>query len=204
MIRKKVLPVLPWICLTLVPAPADIEWESGDQGMDQTRITIAQVRAVPEKGKLEANHQVLMQILGEIEKHPGVDVAITPEYFLDGYIATEEEVTPKDMARYSVDPANSPYVRAAAEWAGRNRCWLIYGCARREGERVFNSALIIALTRLRSAGVRRRSGSSSAPAEARRTPLRPGTSRDAAQRRAVQRRRRTRNLYAVCVDTQVA
>ena len=143
MIRTKMLPVLPWVVLALVRAPAGTEWGSGDKGIDQARITIAQVRAVPEKGKLEANHQVLMRILGEIEKHPGVDVAITPEGFLDGYVATEKEVTPKDMARYAVDPANSPYVRAATEWAGRNRCWLVYGCARLEGERVFNSALII-------------------------------------------------------------
>jgi predicted amidohydrolase len=72
-----------------------------------------------------------------------VDVAITPEGFLDGYVATEKEVTPKDMARYAVDPANSLYVREAAEWARRSRCWLVYGCARLEGERVFNSALIL-------------------------------------------------------------
>jgi len=143
MIRTKMLPVLPWIFLALVPAPSGIGWESGDEGTNKTSITIAQVRTVPEKGKLEANHQVLMQILGEIEKHPGVDVAITPEGFLDGYVATEKEVTPEDMARYAVDPADSPYVRAAADWSARNRCWLVYGCARREGGRVFNSALII-------------------------------------------------------------
>ena len=143
MIRTTRLPVLPWLFLALVSAPGAIERGSGGQGTDQTRITIAQVRAVPEKGKLEANHRLLMRILGEVEKHPGVDVAITPEGFLDGYVATEKEVTPKDMARYAVDPANSLYVREAAEWARRSRCWLVYGCARREGGRVFNSALII-------------------------------------------------------------
>ena len=143
MTQKKLLPVLPLIFLALAAAWAGIEWESGDEETGQTKITIAQVRAVPQKGKLDANHQVLMQILGEIEKHPGVDVAITPEGFLDGYVATEKEVTPKDMARYAVDPANSLYVREAAEWARRSRCWLVYGCARLEGERVFNSALII-------------------------------------------------------------
>ncbi|NWG12388.1 MAG: carbon-nitrogen hydrolase family protein [Acidobacteria bacterium] len=123
--------------------PAGMECQPGRQQTDQTTITIAQVRAVPEKGRLEANHRLLMRILGEVEKHPGVDVTITPEGFLDGYVATEKEVTPEDMVRYAVDPATSPYVRAATDWARRNRCWLVYGCARLEGERVFNSALII-------------------------------------------------------------
>lgn len=115
----------------------------GNQKTNPSSITVAQVRAVPEKGRLEANHRLLMQVLGEIEKHPGVDVVITPEGFLDGYVATEKEVTPEDMVRYAVDPENSPYVRAASEWARRNGCWLIYGCARLEGKRVFNSALIL-------------------------------------------------------------
>ena len=70
MIRKKLLPVLPLIFLALAAAWAGIEWESGDEETGQTKITIAQVRAVPQKGKLDANHQVLMQILGEVEKLP--------------------------------------------------------------------------------------------------------------------------------------
>jgi predicted amidohydrolase len=57
----------------------------------QTKITIAQVRAVPTKGDLEANHRLLMQTLGEVEKERAVDVAITPEPFVDGNVAPKEK-----------------------------------------------------------------------------------------------------------------
>jgi predicted amidohydrolase len=55
------------------------------------RIRIAQVRAVPEKGNLKGNYERLMSILGEVAKE-AVDVVVTPECFLDGYVATEASV----------------------------------------------------------------------------------------------------------------
>lgn len=105
-------------------------------------IRVAQVKIVPEKGKLDLNHRALMDVLGAIEHEQGVDVVVTPECFLDGYVSTEKSVRKEDMLRYAIDPETSQYTRAVAEWARRNRVWLIYGCTRRMGEVAYNSALI--------------------------------------------------------------
>ena len=57
----------------------------------QTRIRIAQIRTIPEAGNLRGNHNKLMSVLDDISAE-AVDVVITPECFLDGYIATDEGV----------------------------------------------------------------------------------------------------------------
>ena len=105
------------------------------------RIRIAQVKVIPEKGNLEANHAVLMEVLEEIGSH-SPDVLITPECFLDGYVVTEESVTAESLAEYAVDPATSPYTAAVSDWASKQRSWVIYGCSRPTPDGVTNSALI--------------------------------------------------------------
>ena len=108
----------------------------------KSRIRVAQIRVYPEKGKLAENHQKLMNVLRELEKAGKSDVVVTPEGFLDGYVSTEASVTPADMVNYAIEPATSEYAHEVSTWAGRNETWVIYGCIRREEDRVFNTALI--------------------------------------------------------------
>ena len=104
-------------------------------------IQIAQVKVVPERGNPEANHALLMDVLGELAPRQP-DVVVTPEGFLDGYVSTDPSVTRETIGKYAVDPQRSPYAHAAADWAGEHRAWLIYGCTRTDGAHCFNSALI--------------------------------------------------------------
>jgi predicted amidohydrolase len=83
-----------------------------------------------------------MDVLKSIEKDEHVDVVVTPEGFLDGYVSTEKSVTKEDMVKYAIDPLASEYTRAVSDWAGRNKAWVVYGCARKATEGVFNTALI--------------------------------------------------------------
>jgi predicted amidohydrolase len=105
-------------------------------------IRVAQIKVHPQKGELEANHQKLMDVLKSIEKDEHVDVVVTPEGFLDGYVSTEKSVTKEDMIKYAIDPLASEYTRAVSDWAGRNKAWVVYGCARKATDGVFNTALI--------------------------------------------------------------
>jgi predicted amidohydrolase len=107
----------------------------------RSRIRVAQIRVYPKKGELKANHAKLMEILAEIERKKKVDVLVTPEGFLDGYVVTEKSVTKEDLPGYAIDPDNSAYTRAVSEWAKRNNAWVIYGCARKAQGGVYNTAL---------------------------------------------------------------
>lgn len=108
-----------------------------------SKIKIAQIKVVPEKGQLEANHRLLMEVLGEVTKVPNLDVVITPEGFLDGYVSTEEKVAARDMVHYAVDLKTSPYVQAVTAWAKQKRSWFILGCTRLENACAYNTAVII-------------------------------------------------------------
>jgi len=107
-----------------------------------SKIRVAQIKVYPDKGRMQANNTKLMEILENIETAHKVDIVITPEGFLDGYVSTEKSVTKNDMAKYAIDPRTSAYARAISDWAGRNKAWIIYGCARKAADGVFNTALI--------------------------------------------------------------
>jgi len=106
-------------------------------------IRVGQVKVYPKKGDLPANHDRLMEVLAAIEETGAVDVVITPEGFLDGYVSTEAAVGRDNMADYAIHPETSDYVGAVRQWARRNRAWLIYGCTRKAPDGLFNTALIL-------------------------------------------------------------
>lgn len=108
----------------------------------RSKIRVAQIRDYPEKGRLKDNHVRLMDMLAEIEKKESVDVVVTPEGFLDGYVVTEKSVKKEDLSAYAINPENSAYTRSVSDWAKRNNAWVIYGCARKAGGGVYNTALI--------------------------------------------------------------
>ena len=108
----------------------------------KTSIRIAQIRAVPEKGNLKGNHKKLMSVLLDVASRD-VDVVVTPECFLDGYVATEDATSRDNIKDYAVDPADSPYVGHVSEWARENGAWVILGCSRLSPEGVYNTALLI-------------------------------------------------------------
>lgn len=90
-----------------------------------SKIRVAQIKVYPDKAKMEANHKRLTNVLRHIEESGDVDVVVTPEGFLDGYVATEKSVTKEDMVRYAIDPLTSHYARAVSNWASQNKAWFV-------------------------------------------------------------------------------
>ena len=105
------------------------------------RLRLAQIKVYPVKGDLKTNQSQLLEILREVAPFKP-DVVITPECFLDGYVSTEEFVTRDNIVDYAIDPENSPYREAIAEWAKEHNSWFIYGSTRLNEGGVSNSALI--------------------------------------------------------------
>jgi predicted amidohydrolase len=101
-------------------------------------IRIAQVKAYPARGDLEANHRLLRSLLDRIAP-VGPDVVVTPECFLDGYVATEAHVTRENIDNYAVGPEDVSYV---ADWAALHNAWVVLGCSRLASNGVSNSAFI--------------------------------------------------------------
>jgi omega-amidase len=151
--RREFLKTAGAISIGTSQALAKTKKRNGDHGKEHreagtqtkrpiSRIRVAQIKVYPEKRKMEANHTKLMKILGDIERYSEVDVVVTPEGFLDGYVATEKSVMKGDMVKYAIDPQTSKYARPASGWARANKAWIIYGCTRKTTDGVFNTALI--------------------------------------------------------------
>ena len=107
-----------------------------------SKIRVAQIKVFPEKGKMKANHERLMTVLEDVAKSGDVDVVVTPEGFLDGYVSTEKSVAKDDMIKYAIDPRTSEYAQAVSSWARKNKAWVVFGCTRKAEDGVFNTALI--------------------------------------------------------------
>jgi predicted amidohydrolase len=106
------------------------------------RLRVSQIRAVPEKGNLEANYRALRAILSDLKRHHP-DVVVTPECFLDGYVVTESWVDGENLREYAIALDESPYVRGVADWARANAAWVILGCSRLAPEGTYNSAIVL-------------------------------------------------------------
>jgi predicted amidohydrolase len=104
-------------------------------------IRLAQVRTYPVLGDLAANYCLLLGILDQLVRH-APDVVVTPEGFLDGYIAKAETVSRETICQYAIDPTDSPYVERIAAWAGDHHAWFVLGCTRCVPTGAYNTALI--------------------------------------------------------------
>jgi omega-amidase len=99
------------------------------------------LKILPEKGNLDANFRKLADL---VEKIPddGIDVFITPECYLDGYVVTEERVTAKNLSRYGVSEDDGGYLeKIRGLFQGRNS-WLIFGCTENNQRGAQNAAVI--------------------------------------------------------------
>ena len=103
-------------------------------------IRIAQIKVYPVRGDCAANQTHLLELLAEIAPHKP-DVVITPECFLDGYVA-DSAVTGEQLADYAIDPQSAAEVTAIRDWTAAHNAWMIYGCMRRTPAGVYNTALI--------------------------------------------------------------
>jgi predicted amidohydrolase len=104
-------------------------------------MRIALLKSVPEPWNLEGNWQTLERLAAPLEGQ-GIDLLITPECFLDGYVAAQDDWTADRFAAVIQEP-NGPYVSRAQALARRLNCWLILGLTERRQAGGANTALLI-------------------------------------------------------------
>jgi predicted amidohydrolase len=98
-------------------------------------MKIAMLKAVPEPWELERNWETVERLAAPLEG-AGLDLLMTPECFLDGYVAPNKEWTPE---RFEA----GVYISRARALARRLGCWFIVGLTERRGTGGANTALMI-------------------------------------------------------------
>jgi predicted amidohydrolase len=104
-------------------------------------IRVGLLKAVPEPWEVERNWETVERLSAPLEG-AGLDLLITPECFLDGYVTAQEDWTPERFAAILQDEAG-PYIPRAQALARRLGCWLILGLTERRGTGGSNTALLI-------------------------------------------------------------
>lgn len=89
----------------------------------------------PRFGRVEANLQHVLKALDEVE----ADLLVLPELAFTGYHFRDRE----ELLALSETPGDSDTVRALTALCRRRGLHLVVGFAEREGERVYNSALLL-------------------------------------------------------------
>ncbi len=73
----------------------------------------------------------------------GAELVVLPEGFLEGYVVNEPDMTAERFLALA-EPLDGPYVARFRALARRHRVWLLAPFAEREGDAVYNTALLLA------------------------------------------------------------
>jgi predicted amidohydrolase len=106
--------------------------------MDRVRVCLLKI--MPVKGDLCANMKRLERVLRRVPDC-GLDVIVTPEGYLDGYVSTEGHVTASNIAEYGIQ-GGSKYLERAAQIARARAAWLVFGCIHNTERGPMNAALV--------------------------------------------------------------
>src|SRR5947209_6781830 len=88
-------------------------------------VRLALLKAVPEPWALERNWETVERLAAPLEGQ-GIDLLITPECFLDGYVTAQKDWAPERFAAVIQDETGA-YIPRAQALARRLECWLILG-----------------------------------------------------------------------------
>lgn len=125
---KRALTVL-WFAAAVCAAQAD-------------SLRVGLLTAMPVKWDLEANWRTFEQTLAR-HVSGGVQMVVTPECFLDGYVTPAKDWTPERFASIAQDAASSVYIKRLRELAARHKIYIVFGLTENRGGKFYNTALIV-------------------------------------------------------------
>jgi predicted amidohydrolase len=104
------------------------------------KIRVCLLKVMPAKGDLAGNMDRLERVLDRVPDR-GIDVLVTPEGYLDGYISTEDHVSATNIAQYGIREGSEFLARAACI-AAQREAWFVFGCIHNTEEGPKNAALV--------------------------------------------------------------
>jgi len=105
-------------------------------------VRVAMVKAVPVKADRESNWQTLQRLTAPLAKN-NVDVVITPECFIDGYMVKNKNWSRDDLKDNAEPGESGEYVQRLKKLAADLKCYLVAGfseCV--DGENIKNAAYL--------------------------------------------------------------
>ncbi|MEN6605252.1 MAG: carbon-nitrogen hydrolase family protein [Bryobacteraceae bacterium] len=98
--------------------------------------------AMPVKWDLDGNWRVFERTLAT-HASEGVQLVVTPECFLDGYVTPAKDWTPERFAAIAQDAATSVYIKRLRELAAQYKIYIVFGLTENRGGKFYNTALLV-------------------------------------------------------------
>ena len=100
------------------------------------------LKAVPAKWDIDRNWAIFEEQIIR-RQDDGIDVFITPECFLDGYCATEDDWTIQRFTEIAQDISKSDYIQCVCNLARQIKTYIVFGCTELLGNLFYNCALLV-------------------------------------------------------------
>jgi predicted amidohydrolase len=130
--------------MTPAPAagPAPSPTPGPAPGAPRSRLRLGAVAVQPARCDKDGNIALAERHVAAAAAR-GAELVVLPEGFLEGYVVNEPEMT---AARFwaLAEPLDGPYVARFRALARRHGVWLLACFAEREGDAVYNTALLLA------------------------------------------------------------
>ena len=104
-------------------------------------MRVCLLKILPEKRNLDGNMDKLLSVVEGITESD-VDVFITPEGYLDGYMSTEEGMNREAIAQYGVADYQNPFLEQIANLARQRKAWFVFGCIHNSRKGPRNAAFL--------------------------------------------------------------
>jgi len=108
----------------------------------KSKVRLGLFSAVPTFWDLEGNWQTFERTVAE-HAGEGVDLIITPECYLDGYVVTAKDWTPQRFAAVAQDVKTSPYIQRLRELAAKFKVYILFGFTEKSDSKFYDSAIMV-------------------------------------------------------------
>lgn len=115
---------------------------SNSPAQQKDKLRLGLFSAVPVKWDVEANWQTFQRTF-EAHTGDGIDLAVTPECFLDGYAASDKSWTVERFETVAQDFKTSPYLARVRALAEKYRVSILFGYTEKRQGRFYNAAMLV-------------------------------------------------------------
>jgi predicted amidohydrolase len=130
------------LAVVLLCMAAGLSAQSTNQARQSDKLRLGLYSAVPARWDLDANWATFERTV-MAHASDGIDLIVTPECYLDGYVVEANDWDPQRFAAVAQDVETSPYIKRLRALAAQKRTYIVLGFTERSGGKIYDSAIMV-------------------------------------------------------------
>src|SRR5258708_26324744 len=137
---RKTIAGLVLLLVSCMPAPLAAQAPNPSRPSDKLRLGL--YTSVPARWDLDANWATFERTV-MAHAQDGIDLIVTPECYLDGYVVEANDWEPQRFAAVAQDVETSPYIKRLRALAAQRKTYIVLGFTERAGGKIYDSAIMV-------------------------------------------------------------